>query len=312
MSSFEFPWRVAADFGASFELVHPDGRCVAALAGAHELERAVVGDWVTFDPRMGRVTAIAPRRSQISRARGATRQTIAANVTSAFVVTSPEPREFSPNRVVRYLIALRAGGVDPVVVLNKTDRSQETGRLVGALREIAGGAPVLPISALSGANCDALGAYLTTDATVALCGSSGVGKSTLLNRLCGEQLMETAAMRDDGRGRHTTSVRRLIVLDNGAALVDTPGMRGFAPWAAPDAVDDGFSDVTSAAARCRFGDCSHDGEPGCAVTASVGLERLQQWRKLQREAQWLRAQSDPLAARERKQRWKAIHKAMRR
>ena len=313
MRSLDFPWRVAVDRGASFELLAAGGSVVRAGFAGLSGERPAVGDYVTFDSIAQRILAIAPRTSFIARAReSGEAQLVAANVTTGFVVTSPEAREFSPRRIVRYLLALRAGGVEPVIVLNKCDEIGAPGDAVAALREAADGAPVVPASARDGTNCDALLAYLHPDATVALCGSSGVGKSTLLNRLCGRDLMEISAMRDDGRGRHTTTFRQLIVLPNGAAIVDTPGMRAFMPFAAAGQIDEGFSDIAALATRCRFGDCAHDGEPGCAVAAEAAPQRLEQWQKLQRELAWVESRTDAVAAKRRKEAWKRIHKAVRR
>ena len=139
----------------------------------------------------------------------------------------------------------------------------------------------------------------------------GRGKSTLLNRLAGEALMATNAMRDDGRGKHTTSVRQLVVLPNGAALVDTPGMRSFTPWAQGADVDRAFGEISDLALGCRFADCKHVAEPGCAVREGASSERLEQWQKLQREMAWIESRDDPFAAQQRKRAWKQIHKAAR-
>ena len=311
MHSYGFPWRVAIDRGASYALVSSDAELDAFYNGPHE-RRPAVGDEVEADATTGRILDVAPRRSWIARARSTGEpQIVAANLTSAFVVTSPETREFTPRRIVRYLIALRAGNVDPIVLLNKCDDDRDAGRHVAALREIAGDAPVIPISALDGTDCEALDAYTHAGATVALCGSSGVGKSTLFNRLAGEDLMATTAMRDDGRGKHTTSVRRLIVLPNGAALVDTPGMRSFTPWAQGIDVDRAFGEISALAFACRFADCKHESEPGCAVREGASSERLEQWQKLQREVAWIESRDDPFAAQQRKRAWKQLHKAAR-
>ena len=312
MHSFDFPWRVVSDLGISYELIGDGGRCLRAPARGDVRERPIVGDYVRVDEASSHVVAVAPRRSWIARANSnGERQFVAANLTAAFVVTSPEPREFSPRRIARYLVALHAGNVDPVVVLNKADADRDASAHVAALREAADGAPVLPVSARDGANCEALAAYLQRGATVALCGSSGVGKSTLLNRLAGQAHMATAEMRADGRGRHTTTVRRLIYLPSGAAVVDTPGMRSFMPWAAAEHVGEAFGDIALLAAQCRFADCEHAAEPGCAVRDGASPDRLEQWRKLRREAEWLASREDPAVAAERKSRWKQIHKAQR-
>lgn len=311
MHFLEHPWRVVADFGATLEL--RSSHVTRQVAADESLENPpVVGDYVSLSERLGRIVAIRPRSSWIARTRSnGDPQFIAANVTAAFVVTSPESRELSPRRVTRYLVALRSGHVEPVVLLNKCEMDAALAEDLNALRAVAEGAPVLPISALDGAGCTALTPYLTDGATVVLCGSSGVGKSTLLNRLCAAPAMPTADMRADGRGRHTTTVRRLITLPGGAALIDTPGMRAFTPWAEAADVDETFADITDAAARCRFADCRHESEPGCALGDAVSDERLTQWRKLRRETEWLSTRENPLVLQERKRYYKRIHKAMR-
>ena len=302
--------RVVEDRGATLRVVLPGGRLDSFTSRA--AERPVVGDDVLVDAEMRRILSIVPRRSWIARVRpDGTPQFVAANVTTGLIVTSPEPREFSPRRVVRYLVALRSGRVDPVVLLNKCDGELDCTSFVDALRRVAGDAPVVPVSARDGTNCEALEPYLQGGSTLALCGSSGVGKSTLLNRILGRNAMATDRMREDGRGRHTTTFRRLFLLSNGAAIIDTPGMRAFSAWASSDDVDDAFADVSALAARCRFSDCTHSSEPGCAVLAQAQGERLEQWQKLRREAEWLASREDAALAAARKRRWKKIHKAAR-
>jgi len=307
----EHPWRVVADFGATLEL--QSSQATMQIAATQSLETPpVVGDHVALDERARHIVAIRPRSSWIARRRAnGDPQFIAANVTTAFVVTSPESRELSPRRITRYLIALRSGHVEPVVLLNKCETDAALAEHVNALRAIADAAPVLPISARDGAGCEALSPYLTDRSTVVLCGSSGVGKSTLLNRLCGTHAVQTREMREDGRGRHTTTVRRLITLPGGASLIDTPGMRAFAPWAESADVDEAFADIAEAAARCRFADCRHESEPGCALHDGVSDERLTQWRKLRRETEWISSRENPLVLQERKRYFKRIQKSVR-
>ncbi|MFY9885566.1 MAG: ribosome small subunit-dependent GTPase A [Candidatus Cybelea sp.] len=305
-----FIYRVADDRGMSVGVLLSDRSLVPC--GYHCPERPVVGDDVVVDEELHLIVEILPRRSWIARARPTgTPQFVAANVTTGVIVTSPDPREFSPRRVARYLIALRSGCVDPVIVLNKCDAGFNAEGFVAALRSVAGGAPVVPISARDGTNCGALEPYLEPSATLALCGWSGVGKSTLLNRLLGCAAMATDRTRDDGRGRHTTTHRRLFVLPSGTAIIDTPGMRTFSAWASAGDVDDSFGDIGTLSESCRFGDCSHSSEPGCAVVAGAEPERLSQWRKLRREAEWLASRDNAALAAERKREWKRIHKAAR-
>lgn len=310
MSDNVFVYRVVDDHGASLSVLLPDLSVVPFAC--HSPERPVVGDVVLVDEAERCIIDVAPRQSWIARVRpNGSPQFVAANVTTGLIVTSPDPREFSPRRAARYLIALRSGRVDPVIVVNKCDAGVDPGELIGALRPIAGGAPVVPISARDGTNCEALEPYLESGATVALCGSSGVGKSTLLNRLLGSDAMATDGTRDDGRGRHTTTFRRLFTLPSGGAIIDTPGMRAFSAWASEGDVDAAFGDIGTLSESCRFADCTHSSEPGCAVLEGADPERLSQWRKLRREAAWLASRDDPALAAERKREWKRIHKAVR-
>jgi ribosome biogenesis GTPase len=310
MSDGGFVYRVVDDRGASVGVLLPDGSAVPFMC--HRSERPVVGDEVLVDEASRLIVDVLRRRSWIARARpDGEPQFVATNVTTGLIVTSSEPREFSPRRVVRYLVALRSGRVDPVIVLNKCDAGASPGELISALRAVAGGAPVVPISARDGTGCEALEPYLHSGATLALCGSSGVGKSTLLNRLVECDAMATDRTREDGRGRHTTTFRRLFTLPSGAAIIDTPGMRAFSAWASADDVDDAFSEIGTLSRSCRFSDCTHSSEPDCAVLAGADPERLSQWLKLRREAEWLASRDNAALAAERKRRWKRIHKAVR-
>jgi ribosome biogenesis GTPase len=308
-----FDHRIASDRGADFLALDPAGaetilHVTPTLAG-----RPVVGDWVAVDHE-ARIAAIAPRSGVLSRARhdrGATAQPIAANLDVVFVVTAPG-REFSPPRVERYLVAIRAAAAGAVVVLNKCDLARDPAALVAELYAVTGDVPVVAISAEYGDGCDALDAYVVAGATLALVGSSGVGKSTLANRLLGEDRFATRATRaSDGRGMHTSTRRELVALPGGAWLVDTPGMRAFAPWSDEAALDDVFADVAAAATRCRFRDCAHAREPGCAVRAEIAGERYGRWRALRAELAYLDRRDDPAALAQEKRRWKSITKAHR-
>lgn len=307
-----FTHRIASDRGSSFLALGIDGsECIVTASSA--LTRPVVGDCVVVDTD-GRVTAIAPRRGILARARadrGNVPQIVAAHLDVVFVVTSPG-REFSPPRVERYLTAAHAGGITPVIVLNKSDLAGDLAMLRLELELVAGAAPVLAMSAAGGDGCDALTAYLEPGATLALVGSSGVGKSTLANRLIGDERLATGKARaSDGRGKHTTTAREMIALDSGAWLIDTPGMRSFAPWADDDALAEAFADVDDASARCRFRDCAHAGEPGCAVAAEIDAARLVRWRALRNELAYLERRDDPARVAAEKKVWKQRTKANR-
>jgi len=308
-----FDHRIASDRGAAFVALDPDG-AEAILHTPHALaDRPVVGDWVAVDG--ARIIAIAPRRGVLARARGSDRgstaQPIAANLDVVFVVTAPG-REFSPPRVERYLVAIATACARAVVVLNKCDLARDSAALVADLYAVTGLVPVVAISAEYGDGCEALDAYVTAGTTLALVGSSGVGKSTLANRLLGAERFATRATRaSDGRGVHTSTRRELVALPAGAWLVDTPGMRAFAPWSDEDALDEVFADVADAARRCRFRDCAHAREPGCAVRDEIAADRYERWRALRAELAYLDRRDDPVALAHEKRRWKSITKAQR-
>jgi ribosome biogenesis GTPase len=282
----------------------------------------VTGDWVAariVGPEQALVEAVLPRGTCLSRRAAGSRdeeQPLAANVDVVFLVCGLDG-DFNLRRLERYLALVATSGASPVIVLNKADLCAD---LAGRIAETAASArsvPVVAASTLDPHGLDALGRFLTPGATVALLGSSGVGKSTIANRLLGEERFRTAEVRmQDGRGRHTTARRELTPLPHTGALIDTPGMRELQLWAGPESVDAVFDDIAAIAENCRFRDCTHSGEPGCAVAAAldrgqVDTDRWASFQKLRAEAEWHEAMADPLAALERKRKWKAIHKQAR-
>jgi ribosome biogenesis GTPase / thiamine phosphate phosphatase len=268
-----------------------------------------VGDWLALEPfpdgSGAALRAILPRTSAFVRKEAGElvdEQVIAANVDVVLLVTSMD-RDFNLRRLERYLALAFGSGAEPVIVLNKLDACPDPGAYVGRVRAIAPTLSIHPVSALTGEGLDGLGTYLAAGRTVALLGSSGVGKSTIVNSLLGWERQRTATVReDDARGRHTTTARELVPLAGGAVLVDTPGMRALKLWDADDGVDQAFDDINALARDCRFRDCAHATEPGCAVRAAIDegavpRERLSAQRKLQRELRSLERRQGPSGSR---------------
>ena len=280
------PARVAIEHRSHYELYSEAGPVSAVLAGKlrysaiARTDLPAVGDWVAAAPRPeGEATihGVVPRRSAfVRRAAGhvGQGQVAAANIDVAFVVTSCNA-EFNPRRLERYLGAAWESGAEPVVLLTKADLAANVADLAAAARAVAGSVPVIVVSALTELGVEAVRTVLAGGRTGAMLGSSGVGKSTLINRLLGEERLATASVRDsDDKGRHTTTRRELVPVPGGGLLIDTPGMRQIEPHESGEGMLRAFADVQALALECSFADCRHGPEPGCAVTAAVADGRL--------------------------------------
>jgi len=273
-----------------------------------------VGDWVTYTRASSAeaiIHAVLTRTSCIVRKSAGTtsqEQVIAANVDTVFIVAGFD-YDFNLRRIERYVTLVLGSASRPVILLNKADRCDHVDARVANVGSVAPGVDVHAISALSGRGIEQLDAYLMQGQTVALLGSSGAGKSTLVNLLLGSQRQETRAIREDGRGTHTTTTRELLVLPSGAALIDTPGMRELHLYDDAGALGEVFGDIESAAAHCRFSNCKHKEEPGCGVMAAgIDAARLEGYRKLQREQLYMESKTDARIRAAEKARWKKIHR----
>jgi ribosome biogenesis GTPase len=333
---------MASDLTARVIAVHKETSIVrgpdgldrpAVVAGRFRFEALAssdypaVGDWVTIADGQDQVVIIAvlPRRSAFVRsAADATRRTasnladeqvLAANVDVAFLVAGLD-LDFNLRRLERYLAVAWSSGVRPVIVLNKADVALDLDDRLLAVQSIAPAVPIVVLSALTGDHLADLAPYLAPGQTAVVLGSSGVGKSTLVNALLGEQRQTTAAVReDDSRGRHTTTHRELFELPGGALLIDTPGIRALEVAGADEGVETAFDDIADLALGCRFSDCRHEGEPGCAVRLALDdgrltADRLASHRKLERELAHAERKGDARARAAEAKRWKSVHKAL--
>jgi ribosome biogenesis GTPase len=276
----------------------------------------VVGDWVAVADNT--VDVIAPRRSTIVRAAASgdsVSQPLVANVDTVFVVvaTIPAPRL---GMVERLIAQAWDSGATPVVVITKADLVDDPVGVAADLGETAPGVEVHCISATTGLGLEEVTAYDVPGRTLCLIGRSGAGKSTLANALLGDARLTVGEIRSDGKGRHTTTHRELVMLPGGGVLIDTPGLRGAGVWLDGDGLAQAFPEVDELIEQCRFSDCGHRTEPGCAILAALAAGTLQQrrwdsWRKLQREAEWIAARSDARLRAERGRQWKRISREVR-
>ena len=286
--------------------------------------RPCTGDWVAaalpeHHGGLALIHHVLERRTCFSRQEAGTRtaeQVVAANVDTVFLVQSLN-QNFNVRRIERYLALLWESGAEPVVVLSKADLCADPAPQIGEAERAARGVSVLTVSAMRDGGVEPLRPYLAAGRTVALVGSSGVGKSTLVNALVGKEVMDVQGIREDGRGRHTTTSRHLVALPSGGLLLDTPGMRTVLLWAGEEGIARTFDDVDAVAKRCRFRDCTHRSEPGCAVrealeSGELDRDRMRSYEKLEREARHHAAKVDPKVRRDLQRQWRAIHMEARR
>jgi len=301
------PARITAVHRERYELVSENGTQYGQLKtsvyyGREEQVFPTVGDFVLFAPVPGgdcQITKTLPRRSYFARLDpdpvGGKQQAVAANFDYVYIMTSLN-KDFNVNRVERYVVLTRQSGAVPVVILTKADLTGDIDTLVAEVQIVAGGIDVIPVSIVSGMGLDRLDSYLSPGKTIVFLGMSGVGKSSLLNTLMGQDVMTVKTIReDDSRGRHTTTHRQLFTLPprvgapSGAMVIDTPGMRSLGMWEADDGLSETYADIEALISMCRFTDCSHESEPGCAVRAAIEsgdlhASRLQSYLSLQRES----------------------------
>lgn len=313
-------WRVAGDFPECWAEPSGSFRKKSETGG----DWPAVGDWIAAELIAGQKTAliqsVLPRRSRFVRkmaGKQIAEQVIAANIDVALIVAALDG-DFNVRRIERYIAQCWESGARPFVVLNKADVRAEPRELIAEIDGIGMGLPVALVSAKTGEGLDELVASFHKGQTIVLLGSSGVGKSTLVNRILQEERQATHAVREsDSRGRHTTTSRQLFLLPGGAMIIDTPGLRELQLWNALDGVSQTFADVDEIAAQCRFRDCQHENEPGCAVRAAVetgalDAARLENREKLAREQDFLLRKLDPEKQREYRKRIRIQFKAIRR
>jgi ribosome biogenesis GTPase len=316
------PGRVACRQKTVWEVFIDGGSVMAGISGAlRKLGRfPAVGDFVVLlhqtEAGSATIVDILPQKSVFTRGtsgREGTDQVIAANIDTVFIVTAAG-HDLNARRIERYLAIAHASGAQPVIVINKSDLADDPALLTEEIIPVASGIPVITVSALSGDGILRLGPFLLPGTTIVLIGSSGVGKSTLINRLLDRPVQETSGIRDyDGKGRHTTTVRQLFVLKGGALMIDNPGLREVGIGTACAGIAETFPDILGLAPGCRFSDCRHEQEPGCAVQEAVksgtlSSSRLENFHRLMRELAFEQEKAGIGLVRSERKRWKGIAK----
>jgi ribosome biogenesis GTPase len=320
------PARIASESRELYKVYCEYGELAAKISGkmrylvGEEGQLPATGDWVVIVPQVNEKSAIIhamiPRKSKFSRkvAGEITKeQVVAANADTVFIVSGLDGgRNLNLRRIERYLTLAWNSGASPVIVLNKTDLCPDLDAGISSVESVAMGVPVHALSARERSGLDALYTYIESGKTAAFLGSSGVGKSSIINALIGEDRQETGEIREDDKmGRHTTTRRELIILPSGGIVIDTPGMREIQMWAGEDDLEGAFPDIATLAERCYFNDCTHDREPGCAVRDAIEagdleLSRFESYKKLQNELVYMAAREDNSVRRMEKEKWKNL------
>ena len=318
------PGRISTQHRQGYKVLLGDAEIEAAPTGrlhhdaVEKSDLPAVGDWVALRYAPGddvaMIHAVLPRLTKFSRKVAGDEtdeQVLAANVDVFFLVSALN-QDLNVRRIERYVAIGWDSGAIPVIVLTKSDLHDNVAGAVAEVQSAAPGVDVHVTSDVTGDGFEALRVYLAGHKTVAALGSSGVGKSTLINRLRGDTVLKTQAIREDGKGRHTTSHRQLVILPDQGIIIDTPGMRELQLWEMDDGLDNAFSDVTELAEACRFGDCGHGNEPGCAVrdaiaAGTLAAERLESYKKLDRELAYLERKHNKRLAREEARKWRRLN-----
>lgn len=317
--------RVSVEFKGMYRLLTVYGELLAEVSGKYRHQAITredypaVGDWVVYrrlgDGDKAQIVHTLPRFSKFSRKTAGletTEQILATNIDTVFLVNALN-NDFNPRRIERYLVMAWESGANPVIVLSKADLCEDLEDKINEVEQVAFGVPIIAISSIMNEGIDLLAPYTATGKTVALLGSSGVGKSTLINVLFGEEVQKTKEVREqDDRGRHTTTHRELFILPNGGILIDTPGMREFQLWDSSSGLESGFQEIESLASDCQFRDCKHENEPNCAVRLAIEEGRITEgrnnsYKKLQKELAYMERKNNQRAMLEEKaKRKKAI------